>query len=59
MKELKASTDEIRQAAGSFIDEMNEQIQILVAERDQKKLADNLEDQLLNSGESRYGIYQI
>ena len=42
MKELKASTDEIRQAAGSFIDEMNEQIQILVAERDQKKLADNL-----------------
>ena len=51
--------DEIRQAAGSFIDEMDEQIQILVAEREQKKLAGNLEDQLLNSGESRYGIYQI
>ena len=59
MKELKASMDEIRQAAGSFIDEMDEQIQILVAERDQKKLTGNLEDQLLNSGESRYGIYQI
>lgn len=59
MKELKTSMDEIRQAAGSFIDEMDEQIQILMAERDQKKLTGNLEDQLLNSGESLFGIYQI
>ena len=43
MKELKASMDEIRQAAGSFIEEMDEAISEIVAERNQEKLESRFE----------------